>query len=161
MAAHHYSWPYPRTHEQVIQVVMVALAVIFVGLIGAAAQAEHYQNKPLNSDAVQQAATSLAGYASEGAAVTGQAAAGRSTQHYQRAYLDELADETQQVTEFLSAHTASGSLVQPRRELIEYGNKLQQRLESAAEYSQPSKFKQAQGELTRLQGQLQMLEKAE
>lgn len=148
------SWPYPRNTQEVIQVVMVALALLLVGLIGTAAQAEHYANKPLNRDNLQQAASSLKGYAAEAAIITDQAAHGRSVQTYQRRYLEQLGNQAKQVTEFLEAHRAPGALAGPSRQVTDFGHELGTTLQNAAEQNRSGSLLQSQRNFERLHDRL-------
>ena len=126
-------WPYPRNREELIQVVMTSLAIIFIGLIGVAAQAEHYKNKPLTEENLRQAASSLDGYASEAAVLSGQAIHGRSPQNYRQAYFGRLGDQSSQVTGFIASHSAPGSLAPTARLLVERGNRLNKYLRYAGD----------------------------
>jgi hypothetical protein len=151
----HHPWPYPKTKEQIIQVILIALACVFIGLLGASAQAEHYKNKMLDRDAVFQAASSLSGYASEAAAIADQTARGRSTQHYRRAYLEQLADETQQVTEFIAAHSAPNELAPSAGNIVQHGQQLKKQLEIAGGQSQPQALEQSHQTFQQLQKDLE------
>jgi hypothetical protein len=150
-----YSWPYPRTREQLLQVVMVVLAALFIGLIGTAAQAKHYRDKPLNGDNLQQAAASLAGFASEAAILSDQSAHGRSPVTYQAAYFTQLGDQTRQVTQFLEAHTAAGALTAPAERITADGHRLDKHLADTAGHTDPAKLQAQQRAFENLQSDLQ------
>jgi hypothetical protein len=160
MANRHNPWPYPETREQILQAVMVTLAALLIGLIGTAAQAEHYRDKPLVSDNVQQAAASLSGYASEAAVVTNQAAESHSPQHYQRAYLEHLSDQVRQVTDFIHTHAAPSNLVQPTNKLTAYSAKLQVNLAQATNAADPNQLHTLSANFESLQKQFQDMEDA-
>jgi hypothetical protein len=158
--ATHQPWPYPRTREQVVHVVMVSLAAVLVALVGLAGLAAHYRDKPLTADALKQAAASLGSYASEAESLTGQAAASRSTQHYQRGYLQQLSDQSAQVTGFVQSHAPvpADHLGITQQSVIRYGQQLQQQLLIAHGQAAPGDLKQSQRILHRLREQFTGLE---
>lgn len=136
---------------------MTALLVIFLGLIGTAAQADHYQNKALNRDNIEQAASSLSSYASEAAALTSQAAHQRSPQNYQAIYLKQLSEQAAQVTQFIDAHQAPGPLAVPAKRLISDGRRLQRLSGEAADKSDSHDLERAYAGFQQLKDELDSL----
>jgi hypothetical protein len=156
MTSRRQPWPYPRTQEQVIQTVMVTLAVIFVGLIGTAAQAKRYHSKPLTPGTVQEAATSLSGYASEAASLSDQAAHGRAPQNYQAAYLQQLSKQAQDITNFIGSHNTPDNVAAAAHQLNAQGKQLEHLLNQTADQSNPAQLQANSQAFRQLQQQLQV-----
>jgi hypothetical protein len=133
---------------------MVTLALLFVGLIGTAAQAKRYHNKSLTADNLQEAATSLSGFASEAAATTDQAAHGRTTQNYQEAYLQQLSEQSQDITNFIGSHNTPSAIADTAHRVNAQGKQLEHLLNQTAGQSSLRQLQQNAQTFRQLQQQL-------
>jgi hypothetical protein len=154
----HRPWPYPRSREELVQVAMTLLAVLLIGVVGTAAQAHHYENKALNQDNIEQAASALGSYSTEASELISQTIHDRSSENYREIYLERLDEQAQQVTEFIGAHKASGSLEKPAQKLISDGTKLQKLTKQAATKSDTATLNQILDKLQKLQTELESFE---
>lgn len=113
----HQAWPYPRSTEQILHVIMVFTACLILSAIGSAVLIDHYKHKVLNRDNIEQAATALQSYASEAAMLTDQSIHSRTPQNYQETYITQLQDQTDQIIIFLESHQTP-SAVRPKTDTI-------------------------------------------
>lgn len=80
------------------------MLVVLLAVIGLAIQMRHYQTKVLTPKNLKEATTALQSYANEAALISEQAARNRTPTNYRSVYLQNLSDQTEQITNFLTAH---------------------------------------------------------
>ena len=148
-------WPYPRSNEQVFQVVLIATAILLTALLLLIVELRHRQKLPLSQKNVATAATSLESYASEAKNVTYQAIHDRSTANYRRVYLNELADQVDQIDSYINAHGAADPLIEPVDSITRGDRIMRQLLTDTATETDKSKLQNNYKRFERLQHRYQ------
>src|SRR5205809_941600 len=97
-----FSWSYPRNLEELVQVSMVVVGVLFIGLVLTAARYNSYKNFRPDQTSLKQSATSLASLASEAQEVNQKALDNKVTENFRESYDDKVADEVDSVVGYVS-----------------------------------------------------------
>src|SRR5436190_7197749 len=98
-----FSWPYPKHKEELVHVVMVILAVLFVALVVTAGRHKAYKQQTLNQDQLQQTASTLAGFTEESRQTVEQSIDGKVTVNFRQSYADQLANQVEQSVMFVAS----------------------------------------------------------
>ena len=121
-----FSWPYPKTTDQLIQVVMVTAAIMMATLLFFARLTHSYQTRVIDKAHVQGAAETLYSIASQADILAEQSLKDRSTQSYQEALAHNLSEETEETLTFLDSHQANKAQAIHRATLIKQAHVLQE-----------------------------------
>lgn len=121
-----FSWPYPKTTDQLIQVAMVTAAVIMALLLFFARLTHSYQTRVIDRTHIQGVAETLYSIASQADILAEQSLKDRSTQSYEEALAHNLSEETEETLTFLDSHQANKAQAVHRTTLIKQAHMLQE-----------------------------------
>lgn len=156
-----FSWPYPKTRADVVDIVMICLALLFIGLAFTAYRYNSYKDMVLQPGTLEQSASQMSSTATAADLLLKQTLhGGRTIQNYQQAYAGQLSDQAKSTAQFIASRSAEPAFARQAAELAEDSQTLSDTLETISEPVDEATLKQAAQTIADLRKQFSNLEDA-